>query len=362
MLGGRIRGQGTYGCIFQPALKCRNKKGKKFTEDPTMVGKLTSKGDAKNEIEIANLLNKLPDYNKYVIVSTGELCTPKVKSKQTEQDLKQCDFINDQPIEEARQLMMPWGGYPLSRINLDPYVFNYFKFVEELLACGTFLVINGLCHFDIYGQNILFDKKNTPRFIDFGFTFQANKLKMADLPLRWRQIGLDYDTEAPEVSLMLGTHSNYSVPDLVNGLGKVNPVVHRLATLCDVNVEHWKSELTRWSNESNSFQDHDWRSCWKVYWPGFDAWAIGATLLHVLEIQSALPEFLESNAWKEKGSKIKSILRGLCRGHPAQRLDCAEALSLLTDGAHPLISSESSDPSAKGANWVDQKKKSRPPV
>jgi hypothetical protein len=163
MLGGRIRGQGTYGCIFQPALKCRSKKGKKSIDDPTMVGKITSKGDAENELEIANLLNKLPDYSKYVIVSTGELCIPKVK--QVEKDLDQCKFSKGKPIQETRQLMMPWGGYPLSRINLDPYVFNFFKFTEDLLACGTFLVLNDLCHFDIYGQNMLFDSFANIRLI-----------------------------------------------------------------------------------------------------------------------------------------------------------------------------------------------------
>jgi hypothetical protein len=28
MLGGRILGKGTYGCIYQPILKCRKKRGK----------------------------------------------------------------------------------------------------------------------------------------------------------------------------------------------------------------------------------------------------------------------------------------------------------------------------------------------
>lgn len=349
MLGGRIRGQGTYGCIFQPALKCRGKNGKK--DNPTMVGKITSKTDAKNELEIASLLNKLPDYSKYVIVSTGDSCIPKVK--QEEKDLDQCKFSSETPLQKSRQLMMPWGGYPLSRINLDPYVFNIYSFTEEILACGTFLVLNDLCHFDIYGQNMLFDSKNSPRLIDFGFSFQPSKLKLSDLPNRWRQLGLDYDTECPEVSLMLGTHSRYPLNELISTLGKINPVVHRLQVLCNVNVESWKAELSRWAHESSSFQKHDWLSCWKVYWPGFDAWAIGAVLLQVLEIQLSLPSFLESTSWKEKGSKIKSILIGLCKSHPAQRLDCAEALSLLTDGKHPLISS------ASGAEWVSEKKKTR---
>ena len=355
MLGGRILGQGTYGCIFQPVLKCRSKKGKKG-QDSSMVGKITSKGDAENEIKIANMLNNLPDYSKYVIISTGEICIP--KKKQEEKDINQCKFSSQVPIQESRQIIMPWGGYPLSRINLDPYVFNFYKFMEEILACGTFLVLNDICHFDIYGQNMLFDSKNTPKLIDFGFSFQPSKLTLDDLPSRWRQLGLDYDTESPEISLILAAHLKYNPNDIIYKLGKVNPVVHRLMVLCNVDVDSWKAGLSQWANESNSFKNHDWLTCWKVYWPGFDAWAIGAVILQVLEIQSSLPAFLETNTWKEKGSKIKSIIVGLCKPHPAQRLDCAEALSLLTNGAHPLISSESDD--QRGAFWVSEKLKSRP--
>jgi hypothetical protein len=251
--------------------------------------------------------------------------------------------------------MMPWGGYPLSRINLDPFVFNYFKFVEEILACGTFLVLHDLCHFDIWGNNFLFDKYNKPRLIDFGFTFQASKLTIGDLSNRWRVLGVDHDTETPEVTLMLGAHSNISVERIIRGLEKDKPAVQNLAAFCDVNPVQWGGELYQWSLDSHSFQQHDWLSCWKVYWPGFDAWSIGAMLLGVLEIQMAIPEFVKSKMWTEKSELIKKVLRGLCRAHPAFRLDAAEALSLLTDGKHPLISSGSA-----GSDWISEKQKTRP--
>jgi len=164
MIGGRIRGQGTYGCIFQPALKCRSSK---IEENDTTVGKITSREDAKNEIKIAAILNTIQNSSNYVIAVHPETCIPRIKSKQTEQDIDQCALLKDIKLEKTVQLMMPWGGYPLSRINLDPYVFEYFRFVEEILACGTFLVLNDLCHFDIWGNNFLFDKTNKPKLIDF---------------------------------------------------------------------------------------------------------------------------------------------------------------------------------------------------
>ena len=351
MLGGHIRGQGTYGCIFQPALKCRSKK----QADDSMVGKITSKQDAKNEIEIAKILSKIENSSDYVIISEPTKCVPRTKSKQNDKDIDQCKLLKTTEIEDTVQLMMPWGGYPLSRINLDPYVFDYFRFIEEILACGTFLLLNDLCHFDIWGNNILFDKQNKPRFIDFGFTFKATSLSIQDLANRWRIFGVDHDTETPEVTLMLGTHNNIPVAQIIRGLQDEKPAVQNLSAFCDVRPSEWGGELYQWSLDSNSFQQHDWLSCWKVYWPGFDAWSIGAMLLNILEIQMAIPAFVNSNSWKTKGELVKKVLRGLCRAHPAFRLDSAEALHMFTNGNHPLISSGS-----VGSEWILEKQNNRP--
>lgn len=355
MLGGRILGKGTYGCIYQPILKCRKKRGKALkVSNHGLVGKITSKNDAQNELAIAKLLNKIPESSKYTIISELESCTPRAKSRQDDDDIEHCDYLKDNKLQDSIQLLMPWGGYPLSRVNLDPYTFDFFRFCEEILACGAFLVTNNLCHFDIWGQNFLFDKQNKPKLIDFGFTFQPNNLTIDDLKARWRVYVFDHDTETPEVTLMLGTHANVPLHDLIHGLEREKPVVQRLAALCDVNPVHWSGDLYKWTRMSKSFQQHDWLNCWKVYWPGFDAWSIGAVLLQVLEIELSIPEFVNSNKWNTESSKIKKVLRGITHANPIERLDAAEALSILTNGAHPLISSGSA-----GSVWVEEKKKRR---
>jgi serine/threonine protein kinase len=356
MLGGRILGKGTYGCIYQPILKCRKKRGKdvQHTSDSSLVGKITSKNDAQNELAVAKLLKKLPDSSNYTIISELDSCIPRAKSRQDDKDINHCDYLEKNKLEDSIQLLMPWGGYPLSRINLDPHFFNYLRFCEEILACGAFLVTNNLCHFDIWGQNFLFDKQNKPKLIDFGFTFQPSALTIDHLKARWRVYAFDHDTETPEVTLMLGTHANAPLQELIHGMEKEKPAVQRLAALCNVNPSEWSSDLLEWTKNSTSFQQHDWLRCWKVYWPGFDAWSIGAVLLQVLEIQMSISSFVESTGWKSKSSKIKAVLKGLTRANPIYRLDAAEALSLLTDGSHPLISSGSA-----GSVWISEKVKHR---
>jgi hypothetical protein len=351
--GGRIRGQGTYGCVFQPALLCRGADNSKL--DPNKVGKITSGTDANNELEFAKYFESIPDATNYTIVPESTACIPRALSKQEDKDIQHCKFINTTPLSETKQILMPWGGYPLSHINLDPSFFDYYKFMEDLLAIGAFLIINDVSHFDIWGENLLFNSQNKPKLIDYGFAFRASELTYNHLRMRWREFGTDHDTETPEVTLMLGVQLNMSPHDVISDLRKNKPAVQRLITLCDLIPNNWESELLKWTNDSHSFQQHNWLNCWKVYWPGFDAWAIGAVLLNLLEIQLSIPAFTKGEQWKLKSEKVKKILRGLCRAHPAYRLDAVEALSIWTNGAHPLIADGSA-----GAAWIAQKLKTRP--
>lgn len=357
--GGRIRGQGTYGCVFQPPLLCR---GKHVARDGSKVGKITMPQDAENELHIAKVLASIPDAKQYTLAPEPESCVPQPESKQADKDLGACEFVREAgTITKTIQLLMPWGGYPLSRLDLNPATFNFKAFMEQILAIGAFLVLNDLCHFDIWSQNFLFDTKAIPRLIDFGFTFRPSELDAEAVQFRWRQMATDHDTEAPEVVLMQGADKDMSPRDVADELASRKPAVQRLYALCGVDPREWADELYMWAESSKSFQQGDWLSCWKLYWPGFDAWSIGALLLDILEIQISAPTFMRGPVWTQHAEKIQATLRGLCSAHPASRLDAVEALSLLTDGSHPLVDSGQPE-GAAGAAWIAAKQKYRPLV
>jgi len=357
--GGKLKGQGTYGCVFQPALLCRGSTNDSKV-DPKKVGKITLLQDGRNELEISEHLHTIEGYEEYTIPVELETCVPRARSRQEEKDLDKCEFIQGQPIEKTIQLTMPWGGIALPRINLSPTntsrfkPFDSFEFMKDILAMGAFLVINDICHFDIYANNILIDAKNKPRFIDFGLGFRPSELTSVGVNARWRLISVAYNTETPEVTLMAGSQYNVPQMDLIRGMQLQKPAVQDLAAITGLLPSEWSDDLIKWTEESQSFQQQDWLTCWKLYWPGFDAWAIGATLLDILNIQLSFPSFRNSQEWKSKSTVIKTILRGMCRGNPIYRMDAVEALHLFTDGSHSLISAGS-----VGEEWVNAKKEQR---
>lgn len=342
-IGGKIRGQGTYGCVFQPPLLCR---GKSVTS-ANKVGKITMPADAANELEIAKYLATVKDAKQYTLPPEPESCIPRAKSKQKDRDIAACEFLDGAPLTKTIQLLMPWGGLPLSRINLDPAKFSFTRFLEETLAIGAFLTLNDLCHFDMWGNNFLLDSEKKPRVIDFGFTFRPSKLDGEGVRFRWRQYAPDHDTEAPEVALMQAIDKGVSALDGVIDLQTQKPAMRRLMTLFNIDPEEWASDLLLWSKSSQSFQREDWLTCWKLYWPGFDAWSLGAMLLEVYEIQ-VLASGVKHGSVQQQDDLIRQVLQGLCEGSPAKRLDAVEALSLLTSGSHPLVRFGSD-----GAAWVD---------
>jgi hypothetical protein len=181
---------------------------------------------------------------------------------------------------------------------------------------------------------------------------------------------LDLETIASLGREALTNITSQAITDLINeGISQLvekKPVIHLLESICGVSPEKWTEELSIWIKTSQSFQQRNWLNCWKTYWPGFDAWGIGAILLSILDVQLRFPTFKNSEQWKTKGPLILLILSNLCRGHPAYRIDAAEALSAYTNKTHPLIAnkstdvvvsdvSDNTDAPLSGYEWIQQK-------
>ena len=71
----KIVGEGTYGCVVEPALEC-----KKPENYENKVSKVMRKNDAIEELKEYELLKSIPDINKYT-VNVPVLCEPKLGVK-----------------------------------------------------------------------------------------------------------------------------------------------------------------------------------------------------------------------------------------------------------------------------------------
>ncbi len=175
-------GEGGFGCVFHPSITCsggvdKSKKGKEF------VSKIQKQDEnSKNEIEISNIIAKIPGYKLY-FAPILEACDVGV-SKINDNIISQCDAYEKYQHEtDLSVFKLPYvDSSSLSdavlKKNKKQIIANFFETYRHLLTSLEMLEKSGVVHFDIKSENIIYDNvKNIPIVIDFGLSFQTNSAK-----------------------------------------------------------------------------------------------------------------------------------------------------------------------------------------
>ena len=208
-IGGKNIAQGSYKCVFKPAIKCLGSKSRYGGRDwSDYISALTTYHDSKIELNMEKIRAKIDPREKFTIkirksCSVGELDQ---LNEEKESEFNSCtdaakgNFLNgkwrptkipylypyskysnkskdnEQPSDDLVLLISRYGGIDLLQLleniksNIDNIGNIYLNFSNVLYGLHKFSEA-GYIHSDIYPKNILFDEK-TYKFsiIDFGFT------------------------------------------------------------------------------------------------------------------------------------------------------------------------------------------------
>jgi hypothetical protein len=210
--GGYVEASGGFGCLFNPAIKCKNITNKdKDTEG--YVTKLMTKKNALDEYKqieaFRTILENIPNFQKYFLVDNFTICEPdKLTNKDLENFEEECDTLKNknfstkninQNLDKLLALNMPYGGIDVGKY-LDVNVTNNVSLKQvytELNISLINLLIHGiipmnqieLYHCDIKGSNILVKnasttsnkKKLQTQVIDWGLSvYQGDKDKTSE--------------------------------------------------------------------------------------------------------------------------------------------------------------------------------------
>lgn len=167
--------QGGFGCVYHPGITCKGKKRKR----KNVVTKLQLKSfNSKNEIKISKMIKNIAEYKRFFLPV----------SRSCKVDLR---VINNQVASQCKIIKEETNPYVLMSI---PYVENqpFFEYLSDirekdtinvivstadyLLQAVSKLVEGGIVHFDLKGDNIIFNTKTErPQIIDFGISIPIER-------------------------------------------------------------------------------------------------------------------------------------------------------------------------------------------
>ena len=189
--GGKFKGKGAYGCVFQPPLKCKYAIDTKT--NPKYISKLSSVTSASQEWKVnENIKGYLPNYKNYSITWKSR-CTP--AKYQKDKDFNKCPMAYGVQKNQSNYILLQarYGGQTLERrfdyLNKilkskkknkqKLWKLKYIETIRELesLFQGiSEMYENDIVHNDIKDENIVRLIKDATtldkgtRFIDFGLS------------------------------------------------------------------------------------------------------------------------------------------------------------------------------------------------
>ena len=346
MQGGRLVGQGLYGCVFTTPFSCeKGSKGNKTkgskTKGPKGVvkelTKLTTPLDAEIELSIGETIQRIPLWRNYFAVAES-ICVP--SNKQKEKDLPTCEIIHDRPLSDFRILRMADAGTPLTEYAVNFKVFQVMRFVTHLLEAGALMTLCGVVHRDLHQGNIVMDAHQVPRMIDFNLAIPiATKGDLESLVMHQYDYRISH--EPPDSTLLMAITQGKQMDRVIRMLVTKKGILRKLRTLTAMSETEMERELEEVAQDP-LVQKGDGAAWFRAYWSVIDSWGIGVMLLDLLSNWSMWPAFTAQFA--PYRDRIHHVIRQMCVIHPAHRMDCVEALQSL----HPT----SGVLRAYGAKWL----------
>jgi serine/threonine protein kinase len=185
--GGVVLGIGATGCVINPNISCKN-----YMSDNKYISKLINNDDVNMEYNIIKILelNKLPNFEKYIIVPL-EVCDMKLDYtkedrnniyKKHKLDIVEC--INKFPrvdnMFKTTNIIQEYGGISFAEYrknNMNQTIEENVPYYVQLFKAVIFLNNNGIVHRDIKHPNIVIDTNNkTVRLIDFGLAMNIDDI------------------------------------------------------------------------------------------------------------------------------------------------------------------------------------------
>ena len=120
----QIIGEGKYGCVHKPSLKCR--KTKKKIHYKNKISKIMTKSESANEMKEYDIMRRIDPTQQYYLGNPMK-CSP-AKTEMTKKSIKKCEQFSTKKMDEYELLVMEYGG-----LNIKQFA----QWVNEQISVNT---------------------------------------------------------------------------------------------------------------------------------------------------------------------------------------------------------------------------------
>lgn len=331
--------EGSYGCAFTPPLPCKKSKAKnaknaKNAKKGRIVGKILKKKDAFIELSIAEIIRKIPDYQRYFLIQEKDNCTDENFKDMREKYKGECKIYRSSSKYDLLQLISPYGGESLLHIRITEQ-FDFIGTLRHMLEAVELMNSKGLCHSDIHEGNILVDAHNTLRIIDFGATFLGDHIDTTSIKRHIHHTFIpSFQIRPPELCIADGLYNDHKLEYKHNTSFYIQETIERkkifnlIENVLGIRKNQQEEKLVNFFNFYRSeIDDPTYVQMFKKYWRVWDTWAIGTVFLPILQKCFLFPSFVV--IWQKQGARLTSVLKGILAADPRERLTAKGALALL---------------------------------
>lgn len=318
--------EGTYGCTFYPPLPC--KKGKQKGREKE-VGKITRLVNADFELDIAETLRAIPNWESYFILSTEDSCSRKELEKIYKDYKHNCDFLERINPSQLTHLLSPYGGTTLRNYSFTPN-FSVLSFLTHMATALDKMHTLGYGHFDIHEANILLDEKGVARLIDFGKSMKGDEINGDTIQKHSFSFTPSFVWQPPELAVMNGVQEHLPQQIAILRTFEKKSAFYDMQTYLNIPVDAQRHEFEEFWNFSESAQARQWDRFFRHYWRKFDVWSLGVICLRILKIQLVNKEYV-NGPWKTEGDMLKRVLMQMLQASPAKRITIAQVCSLVKE-------------------------------
>ncbi len=315
--GGKYLASGTYGCTFNPHLKCINTPNKKNT-----VGKVFDDNNEHDiELDVMNQIKKdIDPLNKFTVPFYGS-CG--VHYYRQSDEIDKCTHLDQNNPQQYQQLLYGYGGQSLlttltkggsikSFLNLLP---KFIPLFEGLTVFNQYKIV----HLDMKAANILYNRSKL-YLIDFGIMQSEKDIYTSN---NMRVLLHDYVWYPPEFKAYLFNKSGgfdklfQRVSDNFQGSNK--DIANAMTTVLKMNLKHDLEVF---------FKDNLPKKEYKKFASKIDVYALGMLLLklylwsglHKKQYKRATPKIIIRE-------RLVTLLKGMLHFDPRKRHSPQEALN-----------------------------------